>query len=118
MGRLTRQKGVEDLLLALRRLEPGLLGVTPVRIVGDGPERRHLEEVARSIDGADVTFLGQRSSEEVADPVDDGGNLSFCRSNFFIFLIVRISKAFSWFLSHFNKKRKFCFNFRNPFSIK
>ena len=67
VGRLTRQKGVEDLLLALRRLEPGLLGVTPVRIVGDGPERRHLEEVARSIDGADVTFLGQRSSEEVAE---------------------------------------------------
>ena len=37
-----------------------MLGV-PLRIIGDGPERRHLEEIAT---GADVTFLGRISDAE------------------------------------------------------
>jgi glycosyltransferase involved in cell wall biosynthesis len=38
----------------------GLAGV-PLKIVGDGPERAHLERLA----GADTQFLGRRSDEEV-----------------------------------------------------
>ena len=67
VGRLTRQKGVEDLLLALAQLPPSLLASTPVRIVGKGPERARLEELARSVPDADIVFLGRLPPEEVAD---------------------------------------------------
>jgi glycosyltransferase involved in cell wall biosynthesis len=67
VGRLTRQKGADDLLLALSRLDPSLLASTPVRVVGDGPERGRLEDLAQAVPGADIRFLGQRSSAEVAD---------------------------------------------------
>ncbi len=67
VGRLTRQKGVEDLLLALAQLPPSLRASTPVRIVGKGPERERLEVLARSVPGADISFLGRLTPEEVAD---------------------------------------------------
>ena len=66
VGRLTRQKGVEDLMLALAQLPPSLLASTPVRIVGKGPERQRLESLARSVPGAHIAFLGHLASDDVA----------------------------------------------------
>lgn len=66
LGRLVSDKGAEVLLDALgllraRGLEPRLT------LVGDGPERRPLEEQARrlGIEGR-LTFLGSRRGEEIA----------------------------------------------------
>jgi colanic acid/amylovoran biosynthesis glycosyltransferase len=66
VGRLTRQKGVEDLLLALADLPADLLARTPVRIVGDGPERQRLETLARSLPVSEIAFLGRLAPEQVA----------------------------------------------------
>jgi glycosyltransferase involved in cell wall biosynthesis len=64
VGRLTRQKGVHDLLeaLALLRREGRPLDLT---IVGDGPERGTLKAQARAL-GLPVTFTGFVTPDEVA----------------------------------------------------
>jgi len=67
VGRLTRQKGVDDLLRAYALLPPGLRERTPLRIVGDGPERSSLERLAGQVDGGDIAFLGRRDSGWIAD---------------------------------------------------
>lgn len=59
IGRLIRNKGVADLLLAAKRL-PGLA----VLIVGDGPDRARLESLAQ---GMPVTFVGQVTPSSVVD---------------------------------------------------
>ena len=51
VGRLTPLKGVDVLIRACA------LHQLPLRVVGDGPERSRLEEVARDVNG-DVTFVG------------------------------------------------------------
>jgi glycosyltransferase involved in cell wall biosynthesis len=53
MGRLIRQKGVDDLLAAVAQMEPR----PQLQVAGDGPERRRLEHVARAL-GVDATFHG------------------------------------------------------------
>lgn len=53
MGRLIRQKGVDDLLAAVAQMEPK----PQLQIAGDGPERRRLECLARAL-GVDATFHG------------------------------------------------------------
>ncbi len=65
VGRLVDVKGVSDLIAAVARLDPVHRNV-PVRIIGDGANRRALEESAAR-HGLNVTFLGYRSPNEVAD---------------------------------------------------
>jgi glycogen(starch) synthase len=63
--RLIYAKGVQDLLAAL----PGIKEKAPnvkVLVVGDGPYRSRLEEIARQIDPGAVRFLGQLEHREVA----------------------------------------------------
>ncbi len=59
-GRLSAEKGVEDLLQAMQRL-PHLRLV----IAGDGPERNRLEQVARQLGLANVEFAGHIQGEEL-----------------------------------------------------
>ena len=57
VGRLTADRGVRFLIEAMRRC-PGV----PLLVVGDGPERHHLEELSR---GLQVTFTGMATRGEV-----------------------------------------------------
>ncbi len=59
VGRLIREKGVADLLQALKSL-PG----TETLIVGDGPDRQRLEGLAA---GMPVTFVGQVQPTQVSE---------------------------------------------------
>jgi len=61
VGRLTRWKGFEEIIRSISRL-PG----ADLVIVGDGPEREHLEHLARHA-GVDrrVTFMGQLPHADV-----------------------------------------------------
>jgi glycosyltransferase involved in cell wall biosynthesis len=61
VGRLVPEKGVDDLLRAAARLR----APRAVRIVGDGPERPALEELARL--RVKATFTGALSAEGVRD---------------------------------------------------
>src|SRR5688500_3813859 len=61
VGRLAREKGVEDLLNAWRLLA----GVVPLRIVGDGPLRPLVERLARDL--RNVQVMGQCTHDEVID---------------------------------------------------
>jgi len=65
VGRLRIRKGVEVLLEALARLDPGLRPA--LRIAGDGEHRAALEAAARGLDLAPpaVEFLGRCSAERV-----------------------------------------------------
>ncbi len=53
LGRLTRDKGVDQLITAAARLR----GSVALRIAGEGPERRSAEALARRL-GVDATFEG------------------------------------------------------------
>lgn len=59
-GRLSREKGLEDLLQAMQRL-PDLRLV----IAGDGPERPHLENLAASLGLSNVSFAGNLQGREL-----------------------------------------------------
>lgn len=62
VGRLIKDKGVADLVLAMKHL-PGAEAL----IVGDGPERERLESLA---EGMPVTFVGQVMPSAVADHLE------------------------------------------------
>jgi glycosyltransferase involved in cell wall biosynthesis len=66
VGRLVAGKGVEHLLRAL----PGILANYPeirLTIIGEGPERRLLEEIAKSLDvAAHVSFVGAKPHAALA----------------------------------------------------
>ena len=65
-GRLTAEKGVDDLVEAVARCD-----VRPRLVVaGDGPERAALEALARSR-GVDATFTGALPRDEVERLLDD-----------------------------------------------
>lgn len=64
LGRLSSEKGLDILLAALHRA-----GDPPFLIVGDGPHRRALEDLARKLRLASTRFLGWRSHEEVGELV-------------------------------------------------
>lgn len=64
VGRLVEKKGCDDLLRAVAALDAGA-GPTPVRIVGDGPDRAALEALARRL-GVDATFVGRQPPDVVA----------------------------------------------------
>ncbi len=59
VGRLAEIKGVEYLIQAMKHV-----GDTILVIVGNGPEREHLEELAKTCN-VDVKFLGSKSHEEL-----------------------------------------------------
>jgi glycosyltransferase involved in cell wall biosynthesis len=65
VGRLVAWKQVDQIIEAIARCDrAGLL------IVGDGPERGHLEELVRTLDLADrVYFAGQRNRAEISSLV-------------------------------------------------
>ena len=64
VGRLVEKKGLEDALHAVRALEPGI--VKSYAIVGDGPLRPRLEQLARSLGLSHVTFIGSVPQREVS----------------------------------------------------
>jgi glycosyltransferase involved in cell wall biosynthesis len=59
IGRLIRNKGIADLLLAMRQFHDA-----EVLIVGDGPDRNRLESLA---EGMSVTFTGQVMPSAIVD---------------------------------------------------
>jgi len=59
IGRLIPQKGVADLIVAMKQLPHAEL-----LVVGDGPDRTRLESLA---DGTSTTFVGRVSHEAIAD---------------------------------------------------
>jgi glycosyltransferase involved in cell wall biosynthesis len=59
IGRLIKDKGIADLLLAMKQLPD-----VEMSIVGDGPDRERLES---SAEGMPVTFVGQVAPSEVVD---------------------------------------------------
>jgi glycosyltransferase involved in cell wall biosynthesis len=61
-GRLSAEKGVDDLLLAMQGL-PGLQLI----IAGDGPQRPMLEALAKSLKLPNVTFVGHVSGRTLDD---------------------------------------------------
>jgi glycosyltransferase involved in cell wall biosynthesis len=67
VGRLTRQKGVHDLLDALAILKKGGLPLD-LTVVGDGPERGALKAQALAL-GVPVVFTGFVAPEQVASHV-------------------------------------------------
>ena len=60
VGRLVREKGLEDLIRVLPRLG------WPLLVMGGGPEETRLRQLAASC-GAQVTFLGWQGPDAVAD---------------------------------------------------
>ena len=64
VGRLSAEKGLPDLLAALHRAgDPAFV------VVGDGPQRRALEGLARQYGLANTRFVGWVSHEQVGDVV-------------------------------------------------
>jgi glycosyltransferase involved in cell wall biosynthesis len=59
-GRLLYEKGLDLLIRAAAGLGRGSL-----HILGDGPVRRELEELASEVGGENIVFLGHRSGEEL-----------------------------------------------------
>ncbi len=64
VGRLSSEKGLDVLLAALHRA-----GDPPFLIVGDGPHRRALEDLALRLRLANTRFLGWRPHDEVGELV-------------------------------------------------
>lgn len=58
VGRLSREKGVDVLLRALAALRDRYSLEPDVSIVGDGPEKAHLTDLAAHLDLAEVRFSG------------------------------------------------------------
>jgi glycosyltransferase involved in cell wall biosynthesis len=61
-GRLEREKGVFELVSAAARVP-----AVRVLIAGDGAARDQAEELARQLDAANISFLGQVSRDEVLE---------------------------------------------------
>ena len=63
IGRLGEEKGVRFLIEAWRRWGEQ---APPLEVIGDGPQRRELEDLAQAMNGK-VRFLGQRSFSETQE---------------------------------------------------
>lgn len=63
VGRVTKEKGVGDLIKVLAQLPKRIGGYSlELIVIGDGPDRRHFEELAVSLDVAEqIQWLGHRS---------------------------------------------------------
>jgi glycosyltransferase involved in cell wall biosynthesis len=64
-GRLVVEKGVPTLVAAWK----GLDGKLPLRIIGDGPQRKNLEMARRLNNVKEVEFLGLKPREEVIEQI-------------------------------------------------
>ena len=74
IGRLERIKGIHLLLDALPRVQRALNQGLALTVIGDGPERAHLERQARGVadgDGIRVTFAGWVDPAERDRRLDD-----------------------------------------------
>lgn len=75
VGRLAAEKGVPVLLAALARAREARPSLS-LTLVGDGSDRRLLEQEARDLGlGEAVRFMGYRSQEEVAQILSDSSAL-------------------------------------------
>jgi glycosyltransferase involved in cell wall biosynthesis len=63
-GRLSPEKGLTDLLLAMQRL-PGIR----LHIVGEGPQRPELEQLAKTRNLTNVKFIGQLAGGALNDAI-------------------------------------------------
>ena len=63
-GRLSKEKGVSDLLRAMQRVPRIRL-----QIAGNGPQRAELENLARALDLTNVEFLGQLGGAELDEAI-------------------------------------------------
>lgn len=71
VGRLTKQKNLDVVLLALAELKRDGIDV-PLRLIGDGPERDNLKARAKSLNLIDrVEFAGAVEPDEVTRAVGD-----------------------------------------------
>ena len=67
VGRLIYAKGVQDLIYAFSKIKDTTTNVK-LLIVGDGPHRANLENLAQQTDCAgSILFLGQRNQDEVVN---------------------------------------------------
>lgn len=74
-GRLSREKGVDVLLRAMRRVTSKVPDARLV-VAGDGPQRRHLEDLSASLElGGSVGFAGALGPDELEDFYNDAGLL-------------------------------------------
>jgi glycogen synthase len=75
VGRFVSDKGAALLIEALARLKPS--GMTPrLLMIGDGPERRNLEEQARRLDLAgQIEFAGSRRDEALVEALNSASIL-------------------------------------------
>lgn len=81
VGRLSPEKGVGTLLRAWRQLRTPI----PLQIIGDGPLRPQLEEMASQCSRAKVVFTGRLSSDETRSRIRSARLLilpSECYENF------------------------------------
>lgn len=62
LGRLSSEKGIATLIKAFKQLNDGNTGL---KIVGDGPERKHLESL--SADDDRINFTGYLSGKKLSD---------------------------------------------------
>ena len=67
VGRLDDEKGVDVLLLALQSLGEEGRANLHLDIVGDGPSRKKLQQLATNLHLTNVTFAGWKSKEEIAE---------------------------------------------------
>lgn len=63
VGRLKEEKGVDVLIKAMAKLDNDV----QLKIVGTGPDREKLQELARDLNLGNVSFLGQQAGEEIAE---------------------------------------------------
>lgn len=86
IGRLSEEKGVDNLLKALSHLPAELRRSFRLKIIGDGPHRQKLEEEVKAQGlGQTVEFLGKRSHTECMDLLKGARFLvlpSVCYENF------------------------------------
>lgn len=66
VGRLMPVKGVDDALRAYASLDPEMRAAHPFTVIGEGPEKVRLRDLASRL-GVQVSFLGARRPAEVAE---------------------------------------------------
>jgi glycosyltransferase involved in cell wall biosynthesis len=64
VGRLVNWKGVQNSILAIKSLPVELKNKVAFLIIGDGPERKYLEKLAKEDINKTIFFLGQKDFEE------------------------------------------------------